>query len=178
MVEINMENSSAIAVEGSSNLRSINCDAAQIRFPHKVGVDLRKEAGHLVLDNARILLDVKQLDCGAKLINRDMLQTLKADEHPHIVMDLLSISLPHGRSDLDHSWREVQADVRVQMAGVIRHEPFVFQGRKVGPNQYQISGSHEIRLSNYCLEPPTAMMGLLKVDDCFLIRLDLRFQAS
>jgi hypothetical protein len=167
---------SQVAIEGSSNLKAIRCEAASVRFPSSLQADFDPQLALLRLHQGKILLDVAALDCGARVINQDMRETLKAEEFPQIAMDILSVQLPSGQTDLSQPWQTCKAETRVRMAGVTRSEPFVFQGKRLGPGHYRVTGSHEIRLSNYCLEAPSAMMGLIKVDDCFLIQLDLTFQ--
>ena len=177
-VKIQVENGSRVAIEGSSNLKDIHCEAVTVHFPKVVDVGYTLANNSLALNGARIVLDVEMLDCGARLINKDMKSTLKADQFPTITMDIVNIQLPVGQRELEVYWQALSAKTTVQMAGVTRKEPFVFEAKKISNDRYRIIGSHEIKLSNYCLDPPTAMMGLVKVDDCFLIQLDLTFQAQ
>jgi len=177
-VNLQVHPDSQVAIEGSSNLKAIRCVAASVRYPGSIQAEFDAERSVLRLHQGKILLDVAALDCGARVINQDMRETLKAEQFPQIAMDILSVQLPVGKSDLDLPWQTCKAETRVRMAGVTRSEPFIFQGKRLGPGRYRVTGSHEIKLSNYCLEAPSAMMGLIKVDDCFLIQLDLTFQVQ
>jgi hypothetical protein len=167
---------SQVAIEGSSNLKAIHCQATSVRFPKTIQAEFYPQQAMVRLHQSKILLEVAALDCGARVINQDMRETLKAEQFPQITLDIQSVQLPSGQRDLGQPWQTCQAETRVRMAGVTRSEPFIFQGKRLGSGRYRVTGSHEIRLSHYCLEAPSAMMGLIKVDDCFLIQLDLTFQ--
>ena len=177
-VSLQVHADSQVAIEGSSNLKAIRCVAGTVHFPKTILADYQAGSSVLSIRDGKILLDVVALDCGARVINQDMRETLKAEKFPQIAMDILSVQLPVGQTDLSQPWQTCKAETQVHMAGVTRREPFVFQGKRLGPGRYRVTGSHEIKLSNYCLEAPSAMMGLIKVDDCFLIQLDLIFQVQ
>jgi len=177
-VSIQVHADSQVAIEGSSNLKAIRCVAGTVHFPKTILADYHSGSSVLNIHDGKILLDVLALDCGARAINQDMQETLKAEKYPQITLEILSVQLPMGQNDLIQPWQTCKAQTQVHMAGVTRSEPFVFQGKRLGAGHYRVTGSHEIKLSNYCLEAPSAMMGLIKVDDCFLIQLDLIFQVQ
>ena len=103
------------------------------------------------------------MDCGGPGINRDMRKTLDADNHPHVIIQVL-------RSNLPAPWQKeppssVTSRIRLHIAGQARQEDVRVHITPLGEGLYRLHGSHRLRFSDYGIEPPQAMFGLIRVED-------------
>lgn len=66
---------------------------------------------------------------------------------------------------------------QLNLKGVTKSLSIPVKGSYAG-NTLSISGSHSIKLSDYSISPPTAMLGTLKTGDLVTVHFDLKFQIS
>jgi hypothetical protein len=166
---------SRIYVEGKSNVNrfSCNCDqdfaAVQPSYYWAVGQPI------IVFKNTRLRLRTVNLDCGNKGMNRDLRSTLQAEAHPEIRLDLQQIRFPGSgvRESVGADWTTVTATTLLSLAGKTQRAEIDFRARAVGHELYELVGAHNILMTDFGIDPPTALLGLVKVDDRFRINFKL-----
>ena len=80
--------------------------------------------------NTSIRLTTKKLDCGNKGMNKDMYQTLKADQFPTIRIQLDKvIHMSQERIDECSDWVPMKAQTYISITGVERKMLMQIQGR-------------------------------------------------
>jgi hypothetical protein len=166
---------SSILLKGSTNVNTFTALCNE-RFPDgKLHFTHREEGDrhHLQFSDTSLHIHTRNLDCGAPPINREMLRTLRADRYPQIIITLCDVFLP--KNTAPGTWTELQAHLRVTIAGTSRD--FGIRVNALLENgSYHFIGSTEIRMSQFGLRPPTALLGLLKANDHIAIHLDLLVQ--
>ncbi len=163
---------SRLYLEGTSNVKDFSCHCTD---PLPAGEYLvRVEQEMLTFSNTSIQIYSRSFDCGHRGINKDMYETLQSADHPYIEIELLAVeqleALDNNSADL---WTSAQAQLRMTIAGSsqLLSMPIQIQARPDG--LLQCKGVQSIYLSDFELEAPRPMLGLIKVDDCIRIYLDL-----
>lgn len=175
---------SRIFVAGKSNVNRFSCDCEQNFSVARPNCYWRADPPTLVFENTRLRLQAENLDCGNKVMNRDLRNTLQADQHPEIRLDLQQLRFSGGSitDAISSDWTELTAHTLLTMAGETRPANIRFRGRSVGHEVYELVGVHEVRMTDFGVEPPTALMGLVKVEDRmeihFKLWLSVRSQAN
>jgi hypothetical protein len=109
-------------------------------------------------------LPVKDFGCGNFLLNKDFQSTLKADQYPHIKVEVLSL----------HKTRDSYlGNLRIQIAGttnLMREVPFVL---KCTPKSQSLVADLSLQFGQFNLEPPRKLGGLLTVDEHLLITVEM-----
>ncbi|GAB5408578.1 MAG: hypothetical protein BalsKO_09430 [Balneolaceae bacterium] len=155
---------SKLRINGTSNVNDFECI-----YSDRISTDtLHQQISYgdsLFIAGESIRLLASSFDCGKRAINRDMQKTLKADEFPFLEIGLKSIEIAD----------EVPfvATLSVTIAGKNRLNQIhidSFSGTDTG---ISFSGKGAILLTDYGLKPPTALFGLVKVDDQIEIIFDL-----
>jgi hypothetical protein len=167
-----IESASCLYIEGSSNVTDFRCECEQ-SFPVRT-TQVIAESSHLRFSGATLTMPVTAIDCGQRAINRDMQETLLADEHPNIRIELLNAHLPGSdESAVANEGTTIWAQLRITLAGQSRDMRMRVFARQLSPETYRFAGSLDIQLSHFGLTPPSPMLGLIKVDDRMKISMDL-----
>jgi polyisoprenoid-binding protein YceI len=129
-------------------------------------------AGEKAVTRVQVNVPARQLDCANGTMNSHMLKALKADAHPEIVFRLSGYELGRGADG-----------VRVDMSGTLTlggvQRPVVITGvaGESAPGVLRVVGTHEIRMTEFDLKPPTLMMGTMRVNERITVRFDLSLKA-
>lgn len=172
-----IQSGSRLYLKGSSNVTNFTCechcyDPAQA---HAYRLEVGQAAGSYSFRQTLLRLPTRSLDCGHKGINSDMYETLKAEAHPHVSIELLSVRLP---ALSIHETAGLQALTAITIAGV-RHEEWInVRVQCMDDDRYRFIGSKPLSMARFGLTPPSPMMGLVKVSDRIDIHLDLVIKAQ
>ena len=106
-------------------------------------------------------------------MNRDFLDALKAMSHPEIVFQLMEaavVETPTGADD----WYRLRVRGHLTIAGTTRVVETVVLGRQLENGQFQLRGSKELTMTEFGVQPPVALLGLIKAKDQIEVHFDLR----
>jgi hypothetical protein len=171
--------SSELSLLGTTNVNTFECGAEQDFGRVWLDVIHPEYSQTIQFERAVLNLDVNSLHCGHEAINRDMRTTLKADQYPHISLQLLQVKLPTGGSALyTGNWQKMAVQVRLTLAGNTCTQWIFVNVRQTQENHFRVRGDHSLAFSDFKLTCPTAMMGLIKVDDIIDINFDLRLSLT
>jgi polyisoprenoid-binding protein YceI len=162
-------------VEGKSNVNQFSCNCDQDFATVQPSCYWAVGQPIIVFKNTRLRLRTANLDCGNKGMNRDLRSTLQAEQHPEIRLDLQQIRFAGSgiRESVGTAWTTVTATTLLSLAGETRRAEIEFRARAVGHEVYELVGAHNIRMTDFGIEPPTALLGLVKVEDHFRIHFKL-----
>ncbi len=174
---------SKIALEGTTNINQFDCFAESLvdgvsvtMKPEKIIASSTSDEQCTLFDlqNAKVTIEVAQLECGQEAINKDMRKTLKASEHPKIVIILKQI---HVGYDEAHMANNVMAQVEMVIAGSNKPVQLNLNGTKNEDDGFfRVSGRHTLHLTDFGIDPPKALFGLIKVQDQIDIMFDIAFK--
>lgn len=163
---------SKLFLEGSSNVIDFTCHCTSSLQGGR-GMITKQESGFTFL-NSILKLPVQALDCGNRTMNKDMYDALAAEEHPFVEIQLLSVRAhDHQLFGECHEWENLQARLLLKIAGEAREVIMHVRGTHLGYQRYRFVGAKPIYLTHFNIEPPRAMLGAIRVDDCIRINMDL-----
>ena len=167
-----IENGSRLYLKGTSNVNSFTCDCEDQYAGQVADVDRKGGAAHF--RNVELLLKSKNFDCHNRKIDNDMQKALKTDHFPYIKISLLDTwQDPKCLKAEYKGWFDVQANVNITITNVTRLQSIPAQARMLGPNRYQLRGQNALQMSAFGINPPEAMMGMIKVNDWITFHFDL-----
>ncbi len=173
-VHYTITDQSSLYLEGSSNVNRFTCASVQTFAPATVEMTPLGDGCSVSFSKAVMDLRVTHMDCGNKGINRDMQKALKADQYPHIRLQLERAVVSNTGAVIDsHRWTPVTASTLVTIAGVTKPVKIRLEAKALTANRYQFTGSRELRMSDFGVDPPSALLGLVQVDDPITIHFDL-----
>jgi hypothetical protein len=113
------------------------------------------------------ILPVKSFGCGNFLLNRDFQNTLKADKHPEIMVEVLS---------LNQVRNQYHGNLKLKLAGATKMLYNVPFEQQTGKNCHVLRADLQLQFSHFNLEPPKKLGGLIRVEEDLLISVDLEVE--
>lgn len=170
--------SSELYIKGSSNVNQFTCHCEQELYPIQLQVAFNPDDQLARFDQARLDLITRTLDCGNRGMNRDMYETLRADKHPEISIQLRAVRQLEGYSPmLCDEWVPLLASAYLTIAGERRIVHLDVQGRQEPAGHYRFLSELSINMTDFGIDPPKALLGLVQVDNEITIHLDLHVSA-
>ncbi len=164
---------SRLTIEGSSNVNKFTC-ACNEQFPKStLRFDLLEGGKSARFSNAGLNIRTKSLDCGNSQMNKDMYKTLRADQHPNIRIDLTRAQLQEATALSANEWTTLKATSSLTIAGVSKPVVFDVKAKRIAPDRIRLTTAREVLMTDFGIDPPTAMLGLIKVNNTIRINMDL-----
>lgn len=116
---------------------------------------------------AEIVLSAETLKSGKRGMDKNAYKALDTEEHPSIKFVLSSAQMESATSG--------KASGKLTIAGFTRDVTFNIEV-KGGGNSFTIKGSTDFRLTDFQIDPPTALMGTIKTGDEVTIEFNTTFQ--
>ena len=156
---------SELFLTGTTNVNTFKCDCEDY-FPPQT-FSAVKNGNTASFKNARIKMRTRKFNCKNPKMNRDMHKALKADKFPQIKIALVetrfnSEQLKNGNTD---HWYDVRAKVHLTITDVRRTQIIQAKYQKQSKNRFTLRGAKSLKMTDYGIDPPEALFGLIKVDD-------------
>ncbi|PIQ61727.1 MAG: hypothetical protein COV99_08580 [Bacteroidetes bacterium CG12_big_fil_rev_8_21_14_0_65_60_17] len=145
-----LSDSSRLAIHGTSTVNSFECEAAFV-------------TGSGVLDggsrsSAHVEVRVPDLDCGKRRMNRDLKEALRSDEFP-----LISFNLQY--AERVDSLNTIQIVGTLSLAGASRDINVLLHAERRTDGSVRGWGRKHLRMTDFDVDPPTALFGVVKAHD-------------
>lgn len=175
-IEYVPQDSSRLWIAGQSNVNQFECESREHRGEAIIFQTTTITGDTVTVDEdaTKIMLeiDVEGIECGRSRMNRDLRNALKADDYPNITFVFNEIVTVSEETD-DPNSVELQVSGSLTIAGVTRQINVDLIGYTFDDNRVRAAGSKEIRMTDFGVEPPTAMLGLVKADNELTVHFDL-----
>ncbi len=170
---LELQPESRLWVEGTSNVRPFACEAKEIEVQVETEqgpVVQRLVAGEKAVRTVVVTVPSKSLDCdnNNKKMNEHMLKAIKAEENPSIEFRLQSYELKH-----EGDGANAVLEGTLKLGGVDKPVTINAAAKSVAEGALQVTGTYELRMTDYGLKPPKLMMGAFKVDDPMKVNFEL-----
>lgn len=159
---------SRVVISGSSNINKFNCQYEVPGLEVPIHLVYRESLDEIHFKNADLRLESDCFDCGGNAINRDFKELLQTDKYPWIKLRLLYVDPP--RAEL----KKVGVGLEITLAGVRKTYTTELEAEQVG--DIRVHGTLALKLTDFGLEPPKKVLGLIKVDDQVVVNLDLKLR--
>ncbi len=155
---------SSISIHGTSSLHNWESVVNQV-------------TGEFVLNNDQIeslvlnipVLSIKSKD-EERLMDKKTYEALKSNKNPLITFKLTQPAKPV----ITESTAELTLTGELTIAGVTKKITFKSNGEKNGTSSYIFRGDIPLKMSDFKIDPPTAMLGLIKTGD----QINLKFSVT
>lgn len=127
--------------------------------------DTKSEAPKFI--GAEIMLIAETLESGKKGMDKNAFKALKTEEHPGIKFILGNCEMASATNG--------KASGKLTIAGFTLDVTFDIEVQQA-ENAYTVKGSTDFRLTDFQIEPPTALMGTIKTGDEVTIEFKATFQ--
>jgi YceI-like protein len=166
-----VEKESGLTVKGKSNINTFTCNIDKYLAKDTI-VQVNNASNAILLDGS-LSMDIKSFDCHSGQITNDLRKTLKAKEHPTMVIRFISI---------DRLPKPVQTEfikglIEVELAGVVKRFDLVYTFSKEKSGNTRLIGGRSFCFSDFNLSPPKKLAGLIKIKDDFEVEFKLTLRS-
>lgn len=162
------EPDSRLWIEGRSNVNQFECRADS----YSGDATIYDEGNVNEQTEMNLEIEVAGFDCGRDRMNRDFRNALKASSFPKIIFRFGEVLNMQPLADDDNTIRfNVMGYLTV--AGVTQQITFDMLGYFLSDERIRAVGSKQIKMTDYEVEPPSAMLGLVKAENELTVHFDL-----
>jgi len=163
------ENAYSIQIEGTSNVHDWTMEAKSISGE---ALTQWSQNGLEGFEKVNISVPAKKLESGKRIMNNKTYDALKATKHPNISFELISVS------NLETSGKEFSgtATGKLKMAGQSSIMSIPFKGEILDDSSFRVNGNFSLKMTEFGIDPPAAMLGTLKTGDKLTLNYTMRFK--
>lgn len=171
MQQITVRNGSTLRIDGTSSVNAFTCIAETVDGHGRLATTPARLASTSVRESqAELNVPVHALDCGKKRMNKDLYEAIEASEHPMIRYRLDEADL---LERVGEDTYRLRTRGQLSLAGEERPIEMTVVGKRIGDGQYTVQGSKSLLMSDFGIDPPSALLGLIKAHDRIEVHFDL-----
>ncbi len=153
---------SRLWIEGTSSLHDWTCAVGQFGG----AIETAEAAAQVAA--VQVTVAVQQIDCDNGTMNKKLLDALKSKEHPFIKFELTQAEVTRPGSPF-----ALNATGRLQLAGASKAITMKVEGKDLGLGRVRYTGKAALKMSDFGIDPPTALLGTLKTGDAVTVHYEV-----
>ncbi|MBK5277703.1 MAG: YceI family protein [Bacteroidia bacterium] len=159
---------SRLSIQGSTNVNNFTCKIEYCTGTDTLQYVENSSASELSFTRSRMTIPVRSFDCGTRQISKDFWRTLKSETYPEL--DINFRSLQH-MVFKNNSYTNGVVDIK--LAGVTSRYNIRYRVSVRDNNTILLNGFHKVHFSDFNLEAPRKMKGLIKVKEVMNVEFNL-----
>jgi len=173
-IRLRLDPASELTIEGTSTLHDFHCKTNKINAYVDVDPGYTKDLTKVTRPIAAVKVNivVKTLTCGNGQMDRNMYGTLKADENQLIKYTLSGYDILDGTASPSSFVANTNGTLVV--AGKERPIAMKINAERTSDGKAIAQGEQTLRMSDFGIDPPSFMLGRLKVGDQIKVKFNLK----
>ncbi len=156
-----------LTIAGTTNVHDYETKVTQMNG--EIVLNGSKQVKSLVVN-----IPVKSIKSKEKLMDTKTYEAFNADTYPNISFKMTDLqSLQMNGADVS-----VALTGNLTFNGTTRKVTLKSNGKEVKPGLYQFKGAIALKMTDFNMKPPTAMMGMMKVGDGVTLKYDVMFEGQ
>ena len=155
----------SINVHGTSNVHDWNMKPTKVTG--ELGLNSTKQISAIT-----IKVEVKSLKSGNGIMDGKTYDAFDYKKNPYIVFQLTDAS----QAKLTENDTEVTLTGNLSFAGATRKISIKAVGKITKSGEYQLKGTVPLKMTDFKMSPPTAMLGTMKTGDAVTVKFDVTFK--
>ena len=155
----------SINVHGTSNVHDWNMKPTKVTG--ELGLNSSKQISAIT-----IKVEVKSLKSGNGIMDGKTYDAFDYKKNPYIVFQLTDAS----QAKLTENDTEVTLTGNLSFAGATRKISIKAIGKITKSGEYQLKGTVPLKMTDFKMSPPTAMLGTMKTGDAVTVKFDVTFK--
>ncbi len=151
---------STLTIDGKTNVNTFKC-----AIPQYIGKDtlVLHEGGHNVRPvfvKGSVGLDASSFDCGIAMMTSDFRKTIKSKSYPAIIIDFISFERAPSYTYGEEKFKGI---IKISLGGTTKLFEMDCTIEASPSGIIHLKGGRDFTFSDFNLEPPKRMMGMVKV---------------
>lgn len=160
-------------VEGGSTIHDWSCPIESL--DGSLRLDTAEDEGASPIQRVtktQVEVPVDAIQCDNDTMNEKLREALDVNAYPKVYFSLADAQVSP-LPDSGAAWFKVQATGELILAGERRQIDLPVAGKTLDNGRLRLVGSHTIRLSDYDIERPSAMLGTIKTSKKVTVNFDV-----
>jgi len=165
-----VQKSSSLSIHGRTNINRFSCGVAEYAEADTItflGEGCRGQIRGIPLCGA-LRINIGDFDCRNRVMTGEFKKTLQYRQYPQLKITFLSLERMPAFGPRPET---VKGLVCIELAGVSRQVEMDYTSGREDATTVQLTGSRQLSFSDFGLQPPQKMGGLIRVNDV----LDIQF---
>lgn len=158
---------SKLVVEGTSTVHDWQVESTQFNAETLLK---RDGTNGVHISHVEFTSPAESLKSGKRLMDSKIQEALDTKKHPEIKFTL--------KNDDSVSGEKGTITGLLTIAGQTKEVDVTIDFDDLNPQRFSVSGEVPLKMSEFNIDPPTAMMGTIKTGNEVLVKFDLEFQRS
>lgn len=164
---------SAMSVEGGSTLHDWSCPIESLSGSLDIDTAQTTDGAPVSgVSGTQVAVPVDAIQCDKDTMNEKLRAALQMNSYPEVYFSLADAQVSP-LPDSGATWFNVDATGELILAGERRQIEIPVQGETLDNGNLRLTGSHTIRLSDYDIERPSAMLGTITVSEEVTVHFDV-----
>lgn len=148
----------SMVIKGTSNLHNWQSNCKEVRGTGSITMD---EGTLKSINSLTVEVPCKSIKSEkGSIMDNKTYDALKADKYPNITYKLDKITSLNKKTNYD-----INASGNLTIAGTTKKVDMYVQGKVGGDGSFTFSGSKKLKMTDFGIKPPTALMGTMTVGD-------------
>lgn len=170
-----VESGSRLVIDGSSNVNTFSCTVMKYLQCDTLRMFPEGKTRRLRFKQCTIHIDVGQIDCRHRFITSDLRKTLKYPEFEYMKIHFVSLDDPFPIT----ASQRIRGVVDIELAGSTKRIDLWFDvSHQASGKLLHLSGQKELLFSDFKLEPPKKLAGMIKINEELKVNVDLFFRRA
>ncbi len=158
-----------IRIKGTSNLHDWEMVVEKVKG--NLDADIKNNK-IITINSLTLTVDANSITSGKSIMDNKTYKALKSDLYPIIQFTLLEIS----EIKSSDKGQLIKARGILSVAGIKKNIPVTVTGSMSDDGSLSFTGGKTLKMSDFKIEPPTAIFGTLKTGDIVNIEFDVLFK--
>lgn len=165
---------SSLTVNGSTNVNKFQCEIVNYNLPDTITCFKVQAKGVILPMNGKLNLSIDAFDCHNKMMTIDLRKTLKEKDFPILSIKFISInSFPDFKNPT-----KISGIVDIGLAGVSKKFEINYLFTLDEKQQVHLKGDQKIHFSDFNLNPPSKLGGMIKAKDELFVEFKLNLKST
>ena len=170
-----VESGRRLVIDGSSNVNTFSCAVRKYLHCDTLRMYPDGNTRRLRFRQCTIHIDVGEIDCRHRFITSDLRKTLKYPEYEHMKIHFVSLDDPFPIT----ASQRIRGIVDIEIAGRTKRIDLWFEvSHQASGRLLHLSGRKELMFSDFKLEPPSKMAGMIRINEELKVNVDLFFRRA
>lgn len=170
---------STLSIEGTSTMHGFTCKTDKMEAFIDVDPAFRMkqlaELAHPIVKTS-VVIPVKSLKCGEGKMDKNMYETLKADENPTITYVLSSYALVDGSAT--ETAFAANTEGQLTIAGKDKTISMPIKATRGADGSATATGKYSLLMTDFGIKPPRFMFGALRVGNQVVVTFNIKASSA
>ncbi len=157
------QSANKLSIHGTSNLHDWETICTEVQISGKVQMENGALTG---VDQLTVRVPVSKIKSEkGKTMDGKTHESLKSNKNPHITFNASRVQV---------NGQDVTATGPLSIAGQTRTVTVKGKWRAISANEIEVKGSHAMKMTDFGISPPTALLGTMKTGDGITLQFTVR----